>query len=93
MTKFLNLFGEWEEEPEQQKRKNYAVPSGYAWMPGTGPEGRCCKHCKFFFRKEMGKTYFKCEKVRKYWTGGSGTDIKANAKTCRLFKEKQNERK
>ena len=54
-----------------------------------GPEGRRCKHCKFFFRNEMAKTYFKCEKVRKYWTGGSKTDIKANAKSCRLFKEKQ----
>lgn len=30
----------------------------------------------------MGKTYFKCWLMNRVWTGGYGTDIRANSPAC-----------
>lgn len=31
----------------QQRGKNYVEPRGYAYHPGTGPEGETCGSCHF----------------------------------------------
>lgn len=54
----------------------------YADTPGTGPAGETCKSCKHIYRKHMAKTYLKCALTQRWWTGGGGTDIKANSPAC-----------
>lgn len=55
---------------------------GYADRPGSGPEGETCKTCKHYYRKTMSKAYLKCNLMRKLWTGGPRTDIKAASPAC-----------
>ena len=60
---------------------------GYAYTPGSGPEGKKCKHCDNFERWNYNdKTYFKCELT--VHTNGAGSDIRANAAACMMFNEK-----
>lgn len=59
--------------------------TGHAWMPGTGPDGETCSTCKHLVRKTMSKTYLKCGLMRTTWTGGSGTDVKANDPACKKW--------
>lgn len=51
----------------------------YADWPETGPVGETCGSCKHIMRTAH---YRKCELVRKLWTGGPGTDIKARSPAC-----------
>ncbi len=39
--------------PVQTGKRRDPVPKGYAGIPGTGPEGKCCKHCA---RLKQGRT-------------------------------------
>jgi hypothetical protein len=59
------------------------MPRGYYAPPGTGPEGETCRTCKHLYRREMGKTYFKCHLERHRWTGGGATDIRTTSPACR----------
>jgi hypothetical protein len=64
------------------------VKSGlYADWPGTGPAGERCATCKHIMRTHR---YRKCELVRRLWTGGPGTDIKARSAACSKW-EKAND--
>lgn len=56
---------------------------GYAAQPGTGPAGETCGSCHFLFRNRLAKTYLKCELMRRFWTGGEGTDVRARSPACR----------
>lgn len=50
---------------------------------GTGPDGETCKTCHH--KKQVrwhGKTYYKCGLMQKYWTHGSGSDIKLKWAAC-----------
>lgn len=61
---------------------------GYPANPGTGPEGKTCRDCRFkvTIRSNSGsKSWIKCELAKKLWTNGQGTDIKAGSPACRLF--------
>lgn len=69
-------------------RKNRTKPNGYAAPPGTGPKDQTCKTCRHFIRKVMGKTYFKCRLMARVWTGGPGTDIRANSPACKCWASK-----
>jgi len=62
-------------------------PRGYAAPPGTGPEGETCGTCKHIYRNRLAKTYLKCALMRRNWTGGPGTDIRARAPACRHWAE------
>lgn len=53
----------------------------YAAAPGTGPDGETCGSCKHCHRSGDGR-YRKCELVRRLWTHGPGTDIKARSAAC-----------
>lgn len=55
---------------------------GHAAIPGTGPEGETCGSCRHIYRRQMAKTYIKCELTRSCWTGGGGTDVRARDPAC-----------
>ena len=59
--------------------------TGHAWPPGSGPLDETCKTCSHLVRKTMAKTYLKCGMMRAYWTGGGGTDVKANDPACKKW--------
>jgi hypothetical protein len=51
--------------------------------PGTGPAGETCKTCAFYRRvRWQAGVHLKCERIKKRWTHGLGTDIKANWPAC-----------
>lgn len=81
-----DLFG----NPVAVKKFVKGRSQGYKTNPcisvyGKGPEGTRCKNCVNFFKKYVGKTFFKCE--LRGDTGGPGTDHRANWPTCGKYKE------
>ena len=73
--------------PAERRRflRSSPKPSGYAWSPGTGPEGETCKTCKHIYRRRMGRVYLKCGLARQNWTRGGATDILASSPACRKW--------
>ena len=71
------------EERRQLRIKLRTKKTGHIAPPGTGPEGETCKTCKHLYRKSMAKTYLKCGLNSAKWTGGGGTDVRANDPACR----------
>lgn len=63
------------------KRKD-PTPSGYAAIPGTGPEGETCASCRNLVRQHYAKTYLKCGVIVERWTGGRKTDVLARSPAC-----------
>lgn len=84
-----DLFGEAPVQPlpQQTKRARASQPRGYPAMPGTGPEGKRCKHCSNYVIRSFAKDYRKCLLMRAVWTGGAGTDIRANSPACSKFSD------
>jgi hypothetical protein len=85
----LNLFGEAVAEmppvPAKGNRKG-TQPKGYAWTPGTGPEGETCKTCLHYVVKQYHvKTYRKCGLMESVWTHGPGSDILAKSPACKKW--------
>ena len=77
--------------PQQRKKmRNMAAltPKGYAAVPGTGPAGETCKTCRHHTHVERAKKYQKCALMRRLWTGGPGTDIKASSPACKRWEAK-----
>lgn len=72
---------QWE-KPGQRRRPGVTEPKGYAREPGTGPSGETCGTCKYLYRNEQVKTYFKCELMSRYWTGGAKTDVRFRSPAC-----------
>lgn len=68
----------------QQRGKHYVVPRGYAYHPGSGPQGETCSTCAFIAR--LGR-YRKCKKYREFkrWTHGPATDILARSPACKYW--------
>lgn len=56
----------------------------YADWPGTGPASETCGSCRHIMRTAR---YRKCQLVRKLWTGGPGTDIKARSPPCKKWEK------
>lgn len=67
------------------RKRSEPKPHGYAWTPGTGPEGETCKTCKHIARIRMSKTYLKCGLNRSNWTHGPGSDIRAGSPACKKW--------
>lgn len=83
------LGNELTEEQARRLMKRKSTPKkGYAALPGTGPEGETCGSCKYLYRNRLSKTYLKCALMRRYWTGGAGTDVLAKAPACRRWEAK-----
>jgi hypothetical protein len=69
------------------KKRREARPNGYAGIPGTGPEGRQCRHCDHYTHKGgVAGSYPKCNLCRTRWTGGRATDILARSPACSYFR-------
>jgi len=64
-------------------------PNGYAWKPGSGPQGETCKSCRHIVRVQSdgGHTFRKCALMEAHWTRGPGSDIKASAPACRHWEK------
>jgi hypothetical protein len=75
--------------PDSRKRKP-TVPQGYAAQPGTGPEGKTCRDCRYkqTHSNTGAKSWIKCELRRATWTHGPGTDIRASSPACAKFAPK-----
>ena len=85
----LDLFGEKIVHLHKPTTTGRPRKTGYAAEPGTGPAGMTCKRCEHYYvtSATTAKSYRKCSLMRSVWTGGPGTDIKASAPACALFKE------
>lgn len=66
----------------KRKKPRREIPNGYFAKPGTGPAGETCKTCAFVARVQHSKVYLKCERMRDYWTGSYGTDIRLKSPAC-----------
>ena len=78
-----NIYGDEIEEKEPMKPWNRAYPA----EPGSGPADESCKTCSNRVRKEYNsKVYQKYELMRRYWTHGGASDIKAKSPACRYWK-------
>ncbi len=65
--------------------------TGHAAPPGSGPAGETCKSCRHLARNQMAKVYLKCELMRAIWTGGGGTEVRAQDPACRRWGARKNE--
>lgn len=74
----------------RKRGKHYVQPRGYAYHPGTGPEGKTCGGCEYAAR--FGR-FLKCSKARAIWSHTRRTDILAGAPACKYFEQKQDEQK
>lgn len=60
---------------------------------GTGPEGETCGTCRYLVRNEYRSGHFlKCELMRKVWTHGPGSDIRAKWRACREWEKIETEK-
>jgi len=71
--------------PGQPARTPKEKANGYPAPPGSGPAGEKCKTCRHIRRNQMSKVYIKCAVIEYRWTGGAGTDIRANSPACRYW--------
>lgn len=74
--------------PGVQKLPKPPLAGRYAYPapPGTGPEGKRCRDCRFYVRVCGGtRDYPKCEKNRARWGRTISTDINSRMNACRLF--------
>ncbi|MBE7204819.1 MAG: hypothetical protein INR70_44445 [Parafilimonas terrae] len=69
--------------PQERKRlRAGTTPKGYAALPGTGPAGETCASCGHLVRRQMARVYLKCGLMRRGWTGGIASDVRAKAPAC-----------
>jgi|AACY02.18.fsa_nt_gi hypothetical protein len=71
-----------------QRRAQSKNRQGYAWTPGTGPDGETCRTCRHLVRNQLAKVYLKCGLMRANWTGGSKTDVYARSPACKKWEPK-----
>lgn len=72
---------------QQPRQKQH----GYAAIPGTGPTGETCRSCEHMVRKQISKTYLKCDLMSAHWTGGAGSDVRARSPACRRWEPQARE--
>ena len=86
----LDLFGapvRYQYKGNGKKGRN-ADQKGYAARPGSGPKDETCRSCINYHVKPGGR-YRKCLLIQKFWTRGSGTDIKASSPACKFWEKKE----
>lgn len=72
------------EKQRRRLRNKSPQARGYAAVPGTGPEGQTCGTCHHIYRTHR---FRKCNLMRRIWTHGPGTDIKARTPACSKFEK------
>lgn len=81
----LDLFG----DPPPRKNKG-PTAKGYAYFPGTGPDGETCGTCRHCFKKTyIARPSFKCLLMRGTWTRTRKTDILVRSKACKKWEAKE----
>ena len=77
--------------PDERKKlfgtRSSPKPAGHAALPGSGPAGESCRTCQHIVRRRMAGTYLKCGLMRRFWTGGGATDIRARDPACRRWEK------
>lgn len=82
----LDLFGDPARKPTKNKR---VIARGYAYPPGTGPDGEKCGTCFHCFKKSYtSKPYYKCGLMQKIWGKTRKTDILFRSKACKFWEKK-----
>jgi len=71
----------WKQPIGSHKRKT-PMPKGHAGPVGSGPKGETCKTCRHLTRVKHAKTYLNCGLLRKQWTSGPGSDVRAKDAAC-----------
>lgn len=84
MSEQLPLSSEFALTPAERRRLK-SKKHGHAAPPGTGPAGETCRTCAHLHREQLAKTYLKCSLMRRFWTGGYGTDIRASDPACKAW--------
>lgn len=51
-------------------------------LPGSGPKGESCRSCAHAVRITYSKAFYKCGRVRDFWTNSVRTDIKLRWPAC-----------
>lgn len=86
---FGNEVSEYAMTPDQRKTllgRKSTPKKGYAWGPGTGPEGETCGSCEHSVRVRGGvRKFSKCELMRARWTHGPGSDILLKSPACKKW--------
>lgn len=78
-----DLLGDPIKPPSKAKRK--PTPArGYSSSPGTGPAGETCGSCTHVVRF---RRFHKCGLVKRTWTKGAGSDVKARTPACRNWEK------
>ena len=59
---------------------------GHVAPPGTGPDGKTCRTCRFYRSVRYHDTaHRKCGLMEHAWTHGEATDIRAADPACRFY--------
>jgi hypothetical protein len=86
-----------EAHPHALTKSRASTFKGYAAPPGTGPAGETCKTCAHYTHSRnsegRGRKFPKCGLMRRLWTHGPGTDIKASSPACRKWEAKEDEKR
>lgn len=85
---FGNEVPEYALAPAQRRQllgRKGTQPNGFAAVPGTGPAGETCGSCEHIHREKMysGRTFPKCDLMKRFWTHGPGSDIRVKSPACR----------
>lgn len=71
------------------KARRLSNKRGHIQPPGTGPAGKTCRDYLHLSRSYgHAKTYLKCALARRYWTGGTATDVRAGDDACNRWEAK-----
>lgn len=83
--RFGNPLTEDEARDLLTRTRHQPLKNGYAYPPGTGPEGETCGSCKHIGWQDVrsGRRFYECGRERHRWTGGTGTDVLLKAPACR----------
>jgi hypothetical protein len=72
---------------DDRRRRSGPLQKGHAAAPGTGPKGETCGTCRHPVRVQLSsKAVFKCGLARRYWTGGTATDIRCKDAACGFWR-------
>lgn len=81
-----DLFGN-DTDPPKNAKKSGPKANGYAWKPGTGPEGKRCCDCAHSFKAWAAGTFYKCQLTKASHTCGRRTDILFRSPACKFFEQ------
>ena len=78
-------------EPASDPEKSASSPPWHP-VPGASHVGHeSCKTCHHYVRVNYGGIWRKCDLMRKFWTHGPGSDIRAKDPACRHWQARAQE--